>query len=71
MTHTYPTGSPVTRYCTIGQASHTYSISSPHPQEVSGLVIPTTRMIYSSDDNGHKIPEPLVVSVHLEDVAVS
>ncbi|MEU1162715.1 hypothetical protein ABZ372_19210 [Streptomyces sp. NPDC005921] len=40
-------------------------------QEVSGLVIPTTRMIYSRDENGHKIPEPLVVSVRLENVAVS
>ncbi|MCG7205573.1 hypothetical protein [Streptomyces arenae] len=40
-------------------------------QEVSGLVIPTTRMIYSRDENGHKVPEPLVVSVHLEDVEVS
>ncbi|MGW5496625.1 hypothetical protein [Streptomyces olivaceoviridis] len=40
-------------------------------QEVSGLVIPTTRMIYSRDDEGHKIPEPLVVSVRLENVAVS
>ncbi|MFJ8358084.1 hypothetical protein [Streptomyces sp. NPDC093984] len=40
-------------------------------QEVSGLVIPTTRMIYSRDENGDKVPEPLVVSVRLEDVAVS
>jgi hypothetical protein len=40
-------------------------------QEVSGLVIPTTRMIYSRDENGDKVPEPLVVSVRLEDVTVS
>ncbi|GAA2440278.1 hypothetical protein [Streptomyces glaucus] len=40
-------------------------------QEVSGLVVPTTRMIYSRDENGHRVPEPLVVSVRLEDVAVS
>ncbi|GAB7101986.1 hypothetical protein JCM4814A_03000 [Streptomyces phaeofaciens JCM 4814] len=40
-------------------------------QEVSGLVIPTTRMIYSRDENGRKITDPLVVSVRLENVAVS
>jgi hypothetical protein len=40
-------------------------------QEVSGLVIPSTRMIYSRDENGHKIPDPLVVSVRLENIAVS
>ncbi|MEU2228657.1 hypothetical protein [Streptomyces sp. NPDC018347] len=40
-------------------------------REVSGLVIPTTRMIYSRDENGHKVPEPLVVSVRLENVTVS
>ncbi|MCL6670122.1 hypothetical protein [Streptomyces panaciradicis] len=40
-------------------------------QEVSGLVVPTTRMIYSRDENGHRVPEPLVVSVRLENVTVS
>lgn len=40
-------------------------------QEVSGLVIPTTRMIYSRDEDGHKVPDPLVVSVRLEDVTVA
>lgn len=40
-------------------------------KEVSGLVVPTTRMIYSRDENGHKVPEPLVVSVRLENIAVS
>jgi hypothetical protein len=40
-------------------------------QEVSGLVIPTTREIYTRDESGNKIPEPLVVSVRLENVAVS
>ncbi|MER6981979.1 hypothetical protein [Streptomyces carpinensis] len=40
-------------------------------QEVSGLVVPTTRMIYSRDENGHRIPDPLVVSVRLENVEVS
>ncbi|MFI7143015.1 hypothetical protein ACIBQ5_36560 [Streptomyces massasporeus] len=40
-------------------------------QEVSGLVIPTTRMIYSRDENGDKVAEPLVVSVRLEDITVS
>ncbi|MEQ6028362.1 hypothetical protein SOM70_38100 [Streptomyces salinarius] len=40
-------------------------------QEVSGLIIPTTRMIYSRDENGHKVPEPLVVSVRLENITVS
>ncbi|MGA5551040.1 hypothetical protein [Streptomyces pseudogriseolus] len=40
-------------------------------QEVDGLVIPTTREIYSRDENGNKVPEPLVVSVRLEDIRVS
>ncbi|GGT09301.1 MULTISPECIES: hypothetical protein [Streptomyces] len=40
-------------------------------QEVDGLVIPTTREIYSRDENGHKVPDPLVVSVRLEDIRVS
>ncbi|MFC9285098.1 hypothetical protein [Streptomyces sp. NPDC057052] len=40
-------------------------------REVSGLVIPTARMIYSRDENGHKVTEPLVVSVRLENVTVS
>lgn len=40
-------------------------------QQVSGLVIPTTREIYTRDESGNKIPEPLVVSVRLENVAVS
>ncbi|MFF8593857.1 hypothetical protein ACF061_20885 [Streptomyces sp. NPDC015220] len=40
-------------------------------QEVSGLIIPTTRMIYARDESGHKVSDPLVVSVQLKDVAVS
>ncbi|MCO8277558.1 hypothetical protein M1L60_43965 [Actinoplanes sp. TRM 88003] len=39
--------------------------------EVSGLTIPTTRMIYPHDENGARVPEPLVVSIHLTDIKVS
>ncbi|MFF8593826.1 hypothetical protein ACF061_20730 [Streptomyces sp. NPDC015220] len=39
-------------------------------QEFSGLVVPTTRMIYGRDESGHRIPAPLVGSVRLEDVRV-
>ncbi|WP_250009283.1 hypothetical protein [Actinoplanes sp. M2I2] len=39
--------------------------------EVSGLIIPTTRMIYPHDENNHKIAEPLVVSITLADIVVS
>ncbi|GAA5150908.1 hypothetical protein [Amycolatopsis dongchuanensis] len=39
-------------------------------REVSGLVIPSERLIYSRDEHGAKVPEPLIVSVHLEDIEV-
>jgi hypothetical protein len=39
--------------------------------EVSGLMIPTTRMIYPHDENGIRLPEPLVVSIRLADIKVS
>ena len=38
---------------------------------VSGLTVPTTRMIYPHDQNGIRRPEPLVVSIRLTDVEVS
>lgn len=39
--------------------------------EVSGLMIPATRMIYPRDERGHRLPEPLVVSIRLADIVVS
>jgi hypothetical protein len=39
--------------------------------EVSGLMIPTTRMIYPHDEHGVRLPEPLVVSIRLTDIVVS
>lgn len=38
--------------------------------EVDGLVIPRTRMIYVRDDQNHPIPDQLVVSIELTDVTV-
>jgi hypothetical protein len=35
------------------------------------LVIPTRRMIYSRDEGNHRIDEPLVVSIDLEDIKVT
>ncbi|MEV7807053.1 alpha/beta hydrolase [Microbispora sp. NPDC088329] len=40
-------------------------------QEVSGLVIPATRMIYARDENNARVPDPLVVSVRLDGITVS
>ncbi|KAB8177730.1 hypothetical protein [Microbispora catharanthi] len=40
-------------------------------REVSGLVIPAIRMIYGRDENNARVPDPLVVSVRLEDITVS
>ncbi len=39
--------------------------------QVSGLTLPTTRMIYPHDENGVRLPEPLVVSIRLENITVS
>lgn len=52
-----------------GSTPAAHYVSGHH--EVSGLVIPTTRMIYSRDQDGHRVPDPLVVSVRLEDVTVA
>lgn len=39
--------------------------------EIGGLVIPRTRMIYVRDADNHPIPEQLVVSIELTDVTVN
>ncbi|MEU7768736.1 hypothetical protein AB0B25_27010 [Nocardia sp. NPDC049190] len=39
-------------------------------REVEGLIIPTTRMVYSRDEAGNKVPEPLIVSIALDDIVV-
>lgn len=39
-------------------------------QRVGGLVLPTHREIYSRDEQGHKVPDPLIVSVDLKNVEV-
>lgn len=39
--------------------------------EIGGLVIPRTRMIYVRDADNHPIPEQLVVSIELADVTVN
>jgi hypothetical protein len=38
--------------------------------EVDGIIVPRTRMIYVRDENNHPIPEQLVVSIELTDVKV-
>ncbi|BAL88798.1 hypothetical protein AMIS_35780 [Actinoplanes missouriensis 431] len=37
---------------------------------VDGLVVPTSRKIYSTDENNRKVPDPLIVSIDLKDVTV-
>ncbi|MEU8241293.1 hypothetical protein AB0C07_23860 [Actinoplanes missouriensis] len=37
---------------------------------VDGLVVATSRKIYSTDENNRKIPDPLIVSIDLKDVTV-
>ncbi|MCO5995313.1 hypothetical protein [Actinoallomurus rhizosphaericola] len=37
---------------------------------VDGLVVATSRVIYSRDEHDRKVPEPVVVSIDLEDVTV-
>jgi len=36
--------------------------------EVSGVIIPTSRVIYVRDPEGHKVPEPVIVSIELDDI---
>lgn len=40
-------------------------------RHVSGLIIPTCRMIYGRDEQNHKIVEPLVVSIELQNIKVT
>lgn len=37
-------------------------------KEFQGIQMPTRRLVYGRDENGHFIPEPLVVSIELTDV---
>lgn len=39
--------------------------------EIGGLVIPRTRMIYVRDADNHPLPEQLVVSIELTDITVN
>ncbi|MCY1136619.1 hypothetical protein OWR29_01315 [Actinoplanes sp. Pm04-4] len=39
--------------------------------QVAGLTVPATRLIYPHDENGLRLPEPLVVSIHLTGIEVS
>ena len=38
---------------------------------VDGLVVATSRKIYSTDENTRKVPDPLIVSIDLKDVKVA
>jgi hypothetical protein len=37
---------------------------------VDGLVVATSRKIYSTDENNRKVPEPVIVSIDLKNVTV-
>ncbi|SNY47696.1 hypothetical protein [Paractinoplanes atraurantiacus] len=37
---------------------------------VDGLVVATSRKIYSTDENNHKVADPVIVSIDLKDVTV-
>jgi hypothetical protein len=40
-------------------------------EEIDGIVVPRTRMIYVRDEHNHPIPEQLVVSIELTDVKIA
>ena len=50
-------GSPAVEYMT-GQV------------EVDGIVLPTERSIYVRDEHGHPVNEPLIVSIHIDDIVL-
>jgi hypothetical protein len=40
-------------------------------QEFDGFVFPTKRSVHLTDENGQKVPEPVVVSIELDQIALS
>jgi multidrug efflux pump subunit AcrA (membrane-fusion protein) len=38
---------------------------------ISGIKMPTTRRVYAYDENGQKIPDPLLVSIDIETIVFS
>ena len=40
-------------------------------KEFDGFVFPTKRSVHLTDENGRKVPEPVVVSIELDDIALS
>jgi len=38
--------------------------------EVGGVILPADRAIYVRDENGKALPEPLIVSIHIDDIHV-
>ncbi|MGO4299071.1 hypothetical protein [Leifsonia sp. RAF41] len=38
--------------------------------EVGGLILPTDRSIFVRDEEGHAVPEPLIVSINISDITV-
>jgi hypothetical protein len=40
-------------------------------REISGVIIPTTRLVHIRDEDGHPMPEPIVVSIELDDIRLS
>ena len=40
-------------------------------KEFQGIKMPTTRRVYAYDENGQKIPDPLLVSIDIETIVFS
>ena len=40
-------------------------------REFQGIKMPTTRRVYAYDAQGQKVPEPVLVSIDIEDVSFS
>ena len=39
-------------------------------REYDGIVLPVTRVVHGRDDDGRKVPEPITVSIDIDDVRV-
>lgn len=39
-------------------------------RELDGIVLPVTRVVHGRDDDGRKVPEPITVSIDIDDVRV-
>ncbi len=37
-------------------------------RDFGGIMVPTERMVYPSDSQKHKVPEPLLVAIDIKDI---